>query len=81
MQHEALAKARISRLITEFDSGMSLESISESERLLLPVLLRVFFKCYLNVDSTTAQEYLQNPSLIPHDRLRETVNPESLHHL
>ena len=61
--------------------GMSLESISEKEQLLLPVLLRVFLKCYLNVDSMTAQGYLQNPSLIPNDRLRDTVNKESLHHL
>ena len=81
VQHEAVAKAHISQLITQFDGGMSLESISEKEQLLLPVLLRVFLKCYLSVDSMTAQGYLQNPSLIPNDRLRDTVNKESLHHL
>ena len=81
VRHEAVAKAHISQLITQFDGGMSLESISEKEQLLLPVLLRVFLKCYLNVDSMTAQGYLQNPSLIPNDRLRDTVNKESLHHL
>ncbi|KNB43688.1 hypothetical protein JH06_2461 [Blastocystis sp. subtype 4] len=73
VQHEAVAKAHISQLITQFDGGMSLESISEKEQLLLPVLLRVFLKCYLNVDSMTAQGYLQNPSLIPNDRLRDTA--------
>ena len=73
LQHEIIPKAHVSRLIVQFDNGKSLESISETEHLLLPVLLRVFLKSYLNVDSMTVQGYLQNPSLIPNERLRDTV--------